>query len=187
MNKILLAVVVILAPAAFSVAQQTPRPDPPYQFEPPQPGQPGFPQQHGPGGMMRTNPEIRRQLEEIKIWQMTKEMNLPTDKSERFFPLYNRYTEEMRHTTSEREGSVRKLDSLIRDRANEADVRKQIEDVTQLDTRLADIHLNFIRSLGKILTPTEIAKYMVFEQRFDREIRMRIRMLMQQRMRGRGR
>ena len=38
-----------------------------------------FAQEFGNNG-----PEIRQQLEQIKIWQMTKEMNLPTEKAEQF-------------------------------------------------------------------------------------------------------
>jgi hypothetical protein len=41
--------------------------------------------------------------------------------------------------------------------------------------------------MEEVLSPVEVAKYIVFEQKFDREIRQRIRMIMQQRMRTGGR
>lgn len=119
---------------------------------------------------------------------MTKEMNLPTNKAEKFFPLYNRYNDEMRTTTAARRQAVRSLDSSIGDHAGDGEIGKQVKRVLSLDNELAAIHVRFIQSLGDILTPTEVARYMVFEQRFDREIRERIRMMMMQRgMRGRGR
>jgi hypothetical protein len=40
------------------------------------------------------NPEVRRQLDQIKIWQMTKDLNLPNEKAEKFFPIYNSYVNE---------------------------------------------------------------------------------------------
>ncbi len=186
MKRILLVLLVILGPISVILAQVNEPIDGPRQAQ----GPPGGPQQfpnHGGPMIFRTNPEIRRQLEEIKIWQMTKEMNLPTDKSEEFFPLYNKYNEEMRRTTTERQESVRKLDSMVNHGGSEPEMRGQIANVVALDSRLAGIHLKFIQSLGKILTPTEVAKYIVFEQRFDREIRNRIRILMRQRMMGHGR
>lgn len=147
---------------------------------------------HGPGqpgqrpGMQDSS--IRRQLEQIKIWQMTKEMNLPTDKAEKFFPLYNKYNSRMRSITFERKRAVSALDSAIGNHAAEQEIKGQISRILKLDEELASAHSRFINSLGSILSPIEVARYMVFEQRFDREIRERIRMMMMQRgMRGRGR
>ena len=158
----------------------------------------GFPQPTGgPGGFAQhrsyqgrgvRSSEIRRQLEQIKIWQMTKEMNLPTDKAEKFFPLYNNYTQEMRTITSERGRAINVLDSVMRSHAGDAEINTQIKRILNYDDHLASTHAKFINSLGGILSPVEVARYMVFEQRFDREIRERIRgMMMRHRMEGPGR
>lgn len=158
----------------------------------------GFPQSTGgPGGFAQQEPfpgrgmrssEIRRQLEQIKIWQMTKEMNLPTDKAEKFFPLYNQYTKEMRTITTERGRAINALDSAMRNHSGDAEINAQIKRVLNYDDQLASTHAKFITSLGGILSPMEVARYMVFEQRFDREIRERIRgMMMRHRMEGPGR
>jgi hypothetical protein len=139
-------------------------------------------------GRMMKDSEIRRQLEQIKIWQMTKEMNLPTDKAEKFFPLYNKYTEEMRTITTERVKAINALDSSMRDNVGDAEINAQIKRILDYDDELASTHAKFISALGGILSPTEVARYMVFEQRFDREIRERIRgMMMRHRMEGPGR
>ncbi len=136
----------------------------------------------------REDSQIRKQLEQIKIWQMTKEMNLPTEKAERFFPLYNQYNDEMRSITTERRQAINSLDSAVDRHAGDSVIKDRVKHVISLDNRLASTHVSFIKSLGNILSPTEIAKYMVFEQRFDREIRQRIRfMMMQHGMRMRGR
>ncbi len=148
----------------------------------------GFAQQRTFQGRGMRNSEIRRQLEQIKIWQMTKEMDLPTDKAEKFFPLYNRYTEEMRTITIERGRAINALDSVMRSKAGDAAINAQIKRILNYDDQLASTHAKFINSLGGILSPPEVARYMVFEQRFDREIRERIRgMMMRHRMEGPGR
>lgn len=162
------------------------------QTPPPPPGGPGDPGAYGPGahfqGRGMRDSQIRRQLEQIKIWQMTKEMNLPTDKAEKFFPLYNKYNNEMRTITSTRRNAVSTLDSAIQSHASGGEINRQIKQILSFDDQLASTHARFIHSLEGILSPTEIARYMVFEQRFDREIRERIRgMMMQRGMRGRGR
>ncbi len=143
--------------------------------------------QGGPQGGRRMgggNPEIRRQLEQIKIWQMTKEMSLPTDKAEKFFPLYNHYNDEMRAITNERKATIMSLDSAVGSHAGESDISGRIKHILTLDDQLAATHVKFIKSLGEILSPMEVARYMVFEQRFDREIRERIRMMMKPRTWG---
>ena len=187
MKKIAILFSIFLIPLSFGFAQSRGVESPP----PPEPGQEMGMQNHPPRDpgqeMGMGNPEVRRQLEQIKIWQMTKEMNLPTDKAEKFFPLYNNYNDELKRITAERRRLIIGLDTAIKNRMSDAEIQKQIQQIVGLDNQLADSHVKFIQSLGQILTPTEVAKYMVFEQKFAREIRDRIRMIMQQRMRGRPR
>jgi hypothetical protein len=145
---------------------------------------PGPPPREFGGQAGRDDQQIRKQLEQIKIWQMTKEMNLPTGKAEKFFPLYNEYNNEMRGITAERRQMIRSLDSAVTGNMAESEISKRIRRILTLDDQLAATHVKFINSLGAILSPTEVARYMVFEQRFDREIRDRVRMMMRRRMGG---
>ncbi len=173
MKRILMTVAIILLPLSLAFSQGFEGED-----APPPPG---------PAGPMgRGNQQIRRQLEQIKIWQLTKEMNLPTEKAEKFFPLYNRYNDEMKGITDERRGLIRSLDSAVDKHAGESVLSGQIKHIVSIDGRLAATHVDFIKSLEEILSPTEVARYIVFEQRFDKEIRERIRMMMYKRMNGRG-
>ncbi len=148
-----------------------------------------FGQEQGPppGGSPPMNRELRRQLEQVKIWQMTQDMDLPDNKAEKFFPLYNDYNSDLRNIGAERREAVMTLDSLLKNNTEAPELRKQIQQILNLDAQLADKHRQFIQSLGGILSPVEVAKYIVFEQKFDREIRERIRTIMQQRMRPGGR
>jgi len=145
-----------------------------------------FGQEMGPPPEPPMNREVGKQLEQIKIWQMTKDMNLPTDKAEKFFPLYNDYNSQLRNIALQRRQAVRDLDSLLKKNPEESDLRKQIRQILNLDAQLAGEHEKFLQSLEGILSPIEVAKYIVFEQKFDREIRERIRIIMQERMRDHG-
>ena len=129
------------------------------------------------------NREVRKQLDQIKIWQMTQDMDLPNSKAEKFFPLYNDYNSQLRNIGVERREAVIVLDSLLKSNSEGPELKKQIQQILSLDAQLAEQHQKFIQSLEGILSPIEVAKYIVFEQKFDREIRQRIRMIMQQRMR----
>ena len=165
MKRILLIVALVILPASCSLAQE---------MGPP------------PGDGPPMNREVGQQLEQIKIWQMTKDMNLPTEKAERCFPLYNDYSSHLKSIAVERRRAVRQLDSLLKASQEETGLRRQIQQILALDSQLALEHQKFMQSLEGILSPIEVAKYIVFEQKFDREIRERIRSIMQQRMRGHG-
>ncbi|MFZ1080802.1 MAG: hypothetical protein WAO19_02620 [Candidatus Kryptoniota bacterium] len=167
MRKIVMLFSIIILSMSWALAQEMPLPPPP---------------ESGP-----ENPEVRRQLEQIKIWQLTKELDLPTNKAEKFFPLYNNYNTELRNITTQRRVAIRGLDSTIKGEAGESEVSKQVQQVLKLDEQIASAHEKFMQSLEGVLSPVEIGKYIVFEQKFDREIRERIRMIMQQRMRASGR
>jgi len=164
MKIILILLSFLFIPCSYLLGQEMPAPPP----EPPM------------------NREVGKQLEQIKIWQMTKDMNLPTNKAEKFFPLYNDYNSQLKDIASERRQAVRGLDSLLKRNPEDSDLRKQIREVLRLDAQLSQEHEKFLQSLDGVLSPVEVAKYIVFEQKFDREIRERIRMIMQQRMRDHG-
>ena len=163
MKKIIILFSIVVLPISWALAQEMPPPPPEFG---------------------RENPEIRTQLEQIKIWQMTKELNLSTNKAEKFFPLYNDYNAELRKITTQRREAVHELDSTIKKEAGESEVKKQVQQVLKLDAQIADAHEKFMHSLESVLSPVEVGKYIVFEQKFEREIRDRIRIIMQQRMRG---
>ena len=147
-----------------------------------------FAQEMGPppGGPPQMNREVGKQLEQIKIWQMTKDMDLPIDKAEKFFPLYNSYNSQLVNISSERKAAIKALDSLLKESPDGSYLQKQIKQIMNLDAHLTEEHVKFMQSLEGILSPVEVARYIVFEQKFDREIRERIRLIMQQRMRDRG-
>ncbi len=165
MKRIIILFSIVVLPIAWALGQDMPPP---------------------PSGPGSENPEVRKQLEQVKIWQMTKEMDLPTDKAEKFFPLYNSYNTELRGITFRRREAVRALDSTIKAERSEAEVKKQVQTVLKIDAQMAAAHEKFMDSLDGVLSPVEIGKYIVFEQKFEREIRERIRTIVQQRMRGRG-
>lgn len=166
MRKVGILFLIFVLPVSWALAQQMPPP----------------PTESG-----AENTEIRKQLEQIKIWQMTKELDLPTSKAEKFFPLYNDYNSELKDIAAQRRTAVRSLDSTIKKEAAESEVKQQVQLVLKLDEQIASAHVKFMQSLEGVLSPLEIGKYIVFEQKFDREIRERIRMIMQQRMRTGGR
>lgn len=146
-----------------------------------------FAQEMGPPPEpLQMNREVRKQFDQIKIWQMTQDMDLPTDEAEKFFPLYNDYNSQLRNINVERRQAIRGLDSLLRKNPEETGLRKKIQETLNFDAQLADEHQKFIRSLEGILSPIQVARYIVFEQKFDREIRERIRLITQQRMREGG-
>ncbi len=164
MNRYLILLSFFVLPACYVFAQEMgPPPEPP-----------------------QMNREVRKQLEQIKVWQMTKEIDLPTDKAEKFFPLYNDYNSQLRNVNAERRQAIRALDSLLNKNPEATELKKGIQETLNLDAQLADEHQKFIRSLQGILSPIQVARYLVFEQKFDREIRERIRAITQQRMREGG-
>jgi len=73
---------------------------------------------------------------------------------------------------------------MLMSNADDASLKKQTHDILSFDAELSQEHEKFMQSMADVLSPVEVAKYIVFEQKFDREIRQRIRMIMQQRMRN---
>jgi len=113
---------------------------------------------------------IRERIETLRMWKMTKALDLDEATAARLFPLLNRY--DKRRFRIER--AVRK-DMTELKRA--LDTRK-MDELQEILQRLEDRHRELQRlndeereEIKRILTPEQQARYVLFQYRFKRELR----------------
>ncbi len=123
--------------------------------------------------------EVGKRIEMLKMWRLTKELNLDESMAAKVFPLMNRFDRKRMDLEIERFRLMRELRGMIREDISSEDRDKRIEDIMKrLDENREALHRlrrEERRALRKIFTPRQMAQYLLFQKRFEREIKHLIR------------
>jgi|Deesub1362A_J573_1020465.scaffolds.fasta_scaffold00882_13 Spy/CpxP family protein refolding chaperone len=114
--------------------------------------------------------KIRERIETLRMWRLTKALDLDEATASRLFPLLNRYDKKRYRI----EKAVRKD---MRDLKRALDSRR-MDELQEILQRIEDRHRELQRlndeeraELKRILTPEQQARYLLFQYRFKRELR----------------
>ncbi len=142
------------------------------QAPPDEPGRPdplAFPRH--PGTEQR-----RRQLEQLRLAKLLEVLDLKDDQEAPFMDAYRSMRREQRQIEQDRAGAVRELSSGLE--TNSIDQRRIGELVNRLlvlasdRTRTVD---DFVTSMRKVLTPQQLGRLVVFQERFELELLEKLR------------
>ncbi len=120
---------------------------------------------HGKRGMERF-----MELEKIKLLET---LNLDENTSVRFFTRRKKHLDEQKQLADKKDSLLLELLNNFETGEKQSDnyYKKMVRKINLLDKKLVDNKVNFINSLTDILSPKQIAKLVVFEFKFRKEIR----------------
>lgn len=127
-----------------------------------------FPQ-HDREKMMKQKSKLH-QLEKIKLIEA---LNLDEETSLRFFARRNEMQQEVDLLENKADDILNDLEESLNanEKATGATQRQLINELLNVKTKIEKVKKQFITSLSDILSIEQIAKYIVFEQKFREEIR----------------
>jgi len=109
-------------------------------------------------------------IEEFKKLKMIEELNLNEDESVKFYVKYNNLTNQFREIEKERRKSISDLEKILNDPNKISDLEKQIEYIEGLEQKLLSNRMGFMSEIKKILSIDKVARYIIFERNFQREL-----------------
>ena len=129
----------------------------------------------GPGaGPMRE--QIKERIKTIKIWRLTEAVELTSEQSEKFFPIYNAFQDALDGLEREKQETLQQLDTMTRDpEASDKDIRNLIAEVGEFDNRSAEIQKKFFGDVLQVISTRQLGKLLVFEENFKRRLQETIR------------
>ena len=137
-------------------------------------GQPPGPGPWGENGPRRE--KMRQRIKIIKISQLTEAIDLTSEQSEKFFPIYNEHQKQHEKLEEKRQEVIEKLHELgEKENPAESEIRDKIDELTALDSRFASLRGDFIKDISGVLSIKQVAQLMVFEHNFMRRIRENVR------------
>lgn len=128
-----------------------------------------------PKEMLRGMKKPKEMVETIRIWKLTELLNLSEDQSTRFFPklkimkqLRDEYEQKRMKAITEME------DMLHAEKKNDKMITDKLQEIEQYDIKFHADEAKMRKEIASILTPEQQAKFMLFQMRFEEDLRMAI-------------
>ncbi|TSA29574.1 MAG: hypothetical protein D4R68_02020 [Ignavibacteriales bacterium] len=117
----------------------------------------------------------QRPLQRIEQWEKIKlidALNLNEDTAIRFFARRHENQKKMKEILDQRDDAIKSIEDEIKNgNQNDASYKDKVNNLLLLEGSISKERENFLRSLSDLLSPMQIAKMMVFEHRFRKEVR----------------
>jgi Spy/CpxP family protein refolding chaperone len=114
-------------------------------------------------------------IENLRKVRLVEILELKEDQSVRFLARMNDHDNARRTMMKDRGEALDRLERLIRNKADDSEYEKAFADVAAVDDRLTTERRSFFAGFSDILTPTQRAKMIIFERRFEKELREAMR------------
>ena len=108
------------------------------------------------------------QLEQLKLLEI---LNLDETNAVKFITRRNKNKENMRSIMDQMDEVFNKLEELVENDSKSKNYNELINQVLLLETKIANEKSNFLKSLKDILSDEQIAKVILFERKFKRDVR----------------
>ena len=112
-------------------------------------------------------PPRRQQIEMLRIWKMTEELDLTEQQAEKFFPKLRNEDKKIEELEQQRQKIFRNLHEDVKKGEIDAkELDKTINDLTEIQTDIIQKHARFIRDMDGILYTDQQARLIIFRHRF---------------------
>jgi len=136
--------------------------------------------QPGHGGSPGDQRPFER-IEQLKKVRLIEMLDLKEEQSIRFFARLNEHDIARRELQKEKGEALDRIERLIRNNAESKEYEKAFDAVISLDDKLISEQRQFLAGLSDILTMQQRGKMMLFERRFEKELREAMREAQRQR------
>lgn len=114
-------------------------------------------------------------IEKVKIWRITQELDLTTEQAEKFFPRLHEFNKIEREFHDEKMHILTELANLLEQNASEEEITQVINRYDDVYRKKSENEIQKLEEMWQVLTPVQRAKYVIFEEKFTKEIRDMIR------------
>jgi len=116
--------------------------------------------------------EVRKKIEAVRIWRLTEELKLDTNSSAKLSSLLSSLDLKRRNTMREQMETMRDLRSLLRTaKPDEAKIKSLLEKLEKNRHEMQGLKDQELKGLKDILTIEQQARFLLFQQEFQREMR----------------
>jgi hypothetical protein len=141
------------------------------------------PQVLAQGGPGHGRPPMER-VEQLRKMRMIEDLEMKEEQSVRFISRMNEHEKRRKDLQQQKGEALDRLDQLLQKKADPRDLEKAFAEIAGYNMRIAEEHQKFFDGMGDILSVEQRAKMLLFDRRFERELRDAIREVRQRRPQG---
>jgi Spy/CpxP family protein refolding chaperone len=131
----------------------------------PEPGQGGPPSEE-------RREEIRKKIEAVRIWRLTEELKLDTNSSAKLSSLLSSLDQKRRDAMREQMEAMRDLRFLLKTaKPDEAKIKPLLEKLEKSHREIQAVRDQEMKGIKNVLTIEQQARFLLFQQDFQREMR----------------
>jgi Spy/CpxP family protein refolding chaperone len=132
--------------------------------------------------------EAMKKVETLKKWRLIEELNLDEKTADRFLPMLSSIDRERRELMKERREAMRRLrEALNSPTPGEREIKQGLKRAESVSRKLQELHEKELNAAREHLTYEQQARYLIFNQEFEREMRRIISRARGRRPGGQGR
>jgi Spy/CpxP family protein refolding chaperone len=129
------------------------------------------PEQGGPPSEERRE-EVRKKIEAVRIWRLTEELKLDTTSSAKLSSLLSSLDQRRRDAVREQMEAMRDLRFLLKTaKPDEAKIKPLLENLEKSHHEIQAVREQEMKVIKNILTIEQQARFLLFQQDFQREMR----------------
>ncbi len=128
---------------------------------------------------------VRKKVENLRVWQLTEELDLSEAASSRLFPVMREADQDRLRIEAQNRDLVRELNQELRqETVDQGKIDRILDRLVKNRGEITQVEERHIRKVRDILSAEDTARYILFTIRFQREIRERIEALGRERGAG---
>ena len=132
---------------------------------------------HAPGQDMQTPPQGKalERVEQYKKMRLIELLNLDDETAIKFFARYNENQKQLRAIRQKQVQALGQIQKLRKSNSADAEYSKVVDDLRDLEKQSNEEKAKYIDEVKQILTAKQLAEYLVFEFRFQQNLRELVR------------
>ena len=135
---------------------------------------------------MGPDADRRKYLEQFRTLKLLELLNLKEDQEIEFLTAFRNIRKQGQSFEQEKRQLLESLSAdLAAGRVDKHRIEVALEDYFQIAKRQQEAHMHFIDQIKSILTPEQVAKFLLFDERFERELLEHVREFRNRGMDGR--
>ncbi|MCX6135446.1 MAG: hypothetical protein NTU47_16700 [Ignavibacteriales bacterium] len=114
-------------------------------------------------------------VEQFKKIRLMEVLNLDEQNSIKFFVRYNKHQELLRELRKKQVAALGQAQVLRKGKAADSDYGSMVEDLLSVESQINDAKSKYVDELKQVLTNKQLVEYLVFETRFQQNLRDLVR------------
>ncbi|MEO0128931.1 MAG: Spy/CpxP family protein refolding chaperone [candidate division WOR-3 bacterium] len=117
----------------------------------------------------------REIIEKVRVYKLTEQLDLSEEQITKLFPRLKEMRKNEQEFHKQRMEIIQKLKELLDEKAKEQEIVKTLNRLQELQKKRFESQLKELEEIKQILTPEQQAKFIIFQEEFEKEIRDLIR------------